>query len=662
MAVTPNEEPKDYWSLRRQPSGAGPPPFRRSNSNSSNSQTPPANNVQSTVASGRYTPLSSPSLGVSGVNTSPSTNNPSRGVSSLAAAAAFQNRRPMLHLVPPNHHADDPRHVNGPAESFPDDIVDSTPTSTRRLWFRKKSGGPATSLIVYPNELVDDVKIRILEKYPTSLQLSCDPADLIMTAQQSSGLRLELQPDENMIAVIDRFHPGGMKMNDAVEVGPSVMWSMYRNSSTSSNGSSIPINATNNVNISLGPNSAGISSGSANTFLQTNMPLPLPAPQSAPRAPRSTLQRARSYSHTQSNTNQLIPMGGQPSPLEEPATSERNSPHSPLSDHNSSVPSPPNAQTQSHTPYSQHPSSHASSLSSSHSNLSAQSAQPATLPLMNSRRTSSSSVNSTSILLLPRHFSDSANAKQNQASRFGMHATKLVPLTSESGKREQTESWIDDTENEAENDEKRSRVSASFLQLQQQLSPVDGKTAIVPQINVLIVEDNPVNQMLLETFMKRRNVRFDSAKNGREALDKWKNGGFHLILMDIQLPVMTGLEATSEIRRLEIINGIGAFPQGVKDHEHPPAEVAPHERISKSKTGFRSPVIIVALTASSDSDDKSEALAAGCNDFLTKPPNFMWLEKKIIDWGCMQALVDYDGWKKWSDESDSQRVQRVETK
>lgn len=129
--------------------------------------------------------------------------------------------------------------------------------------------------------------------------------------------------------------------------------------------------------------------------------------------------------------------------------------------------------------------------------------------------------------------------------------------------------------------------------------------------------------------MKRLSVRWKCAANGEEAVRKWRQGGFHLVLMDIQLPVMNGLDATKEIRRLERLNGIGVFPKTASGRSSASSATSPDKRpglqrsVSEDDTLsdlslFRSPVIIVALTASSLQSDRHEALAAGCNDFLTK--------------------------------------------
>lgn len=188
----------------------------------------------------------------------------------------------------------------------------------------------------------------------------------------------------------------------------------------------------------------------------------------------------------------------------------------------------------------------------------------------------------------------------------------------------------------------------------------------VPPINVLIVEDNIINQKLLEAFMKRLKVRWKCAANGEEAVRKWRQGGFHLVLMDIQLPVMNGLDATKEIRRLERLNGIGVFPKTASGRSSVSSTAMLDRRPGLQRTLsaddtlqdlslFRSPVIIVALTASSLQSDRHEALAAGCNDFLTKPVGFPWLEQKVTEWGCMQALIDFEGWRKWRGFMDSPR-------
>lgn len=162
---------------------------------------------------------------------------------------------------------------------------------------------------------------------------------------------------------------------------------------------------------------------------------------------------------------------------------------------------------------------------------------------------------------------------------------------------------------------KRNRKSIDRPQLPAGL--LDGS---VPPINVLLVEDNIINLKLLEAFMKRLKVRWQTAMNGRDAVTKWRAGGFHLVLMDLQLPILSGLDATKEIRRLERINSIGVFSSATPSTEEALGlgeEPKGDDKLENAEV-FKSPVIIVALTASSLQSDRHEALAAGCNDFLTK--------------------------------------------
>lgn len=109
-------------------------------------------------------------------------------------------------------------------------------------------------------------------------------------------------------------------------------------------------------------------------------------------------------------------------------------------------------------------------------------------------------------------------------------------------------------------------------------------------INVLLVEDNKVNQLLAKTLVAKivPNAQIWEANNGQEAVDLYTRQQPDLILMDIQMPVMNGYEATQRIRELE---------NDRHDHQIP----------------------IIALTAGTVKGEREKCLAAGMNDFITKP-------------------------------------------
>ena len=107
------------------------------------------------------------------------------------------------------------------------------------------------------------------------------------------------------------------------------------------------------------------------------------------------------------------------------------------------------------------------------------------------------------------------------------------------------------------------------------------------------------------------------------------------------MPVMDGIQATKEIRRLEKMSGALGYPNTPTGTPISEGQKTPSDSTSESRqasTPFRSSVIIVALTASSLQTDRVAALAAGCNDFLTKPVSFQWLNSKIIEWGSIKTL------------------------
>ncbi len=114
---------------------------------------------------------------------------------------------------------------------------------------------------------------------------------------------------------------------------------------------------------------------------------------------------------------------------------------------------------------------------------------------------------------------------------------------------------------------------------------------------ILIAEDNDSNFILM-TYILRKYYQYVRAKNGLEAVELVEKGGIDLVLMDIKMPVMDGLEATKKIKL-----------------EHPDLPV-------------------IALTANAFDSDRQLALQSGCDDFLSKP---------VSSSACLNAIRKFLG-------------------
>ncbi len=120
-----------------------------------------------------------------------------------------------------------------------------------------------------------------------------------------------------------------------------------------------------------------------------------------------------------------------------------------------------------------------------------------------------------------------------------------------------------------------------------------------PGLRVLVVEDNAVNQLVLKGLLKKQGFEVLTADNGAQAVEVVKSTALDAILMDCQMPVMDGFEATRQIRAL------------------PPAQ---------------SRIPIIAVTANAMSQDRERCMQAGMNDYTSKPIDAKQLNKKIIYW------------------------------
>jgi PAS domain S-box-containing protein len=116
----------------------------------------------------------------------------------------------------------------------------------------------------------------------------------------------------------------------------------------------------------------------------------------------------------------------------------------------------------------------------------------------------------------------------------------------------------------------------------------DATTPTANSLHILLVEDHPINQMLATTLLTKWGHKVELAQNGQEGVDKFATQAWDLVLMDMQMPVMGGLEATRIIRASE------------RDGQHTP---------------------IIAMTANAMEADRQACMEAGMDDYLAKPFN-----------------------------------------
>ena len=129
---------------------------------------------------------------------------------------------------------------------------------------------------------------------------------------------------------------------------------------------------------------------------------------------------------------------------------------------------------------------------------------------------------------------------------------------------------------------------------------VDKKLSDKLPLSILLAEDNFTNQELVVTLMRKMGYTIDAVENGRKALEIMEHKTFDIILMDVQMPVMNGLEATQAI--------IEKYPEDIRPY-------------------------IIAITANAMPGDRERFIEAGMVDYLSKPIRFKDVQDVLIRWG-----------------------------
>ena len=173
-----------------------------------------------------------------------------------------------------------------------------------------------------------------------------------------------------------------------------------------------------------------------------------------------------------------------------------------------------------------------------------------------------------------------AESEHNEGSTFYFSMRLHLPQAQDAPATERSE-----TERVIEGDDIDVKAKAKAKAQARAAAKTAGSAFDPRQIRVLLVEDNEINQIIAEELLTGLGYTVDIAGNGQEALDMLEKNAYHVVLMDIQMPVLDGLTAAKRIR------------------EEPKYKDLP----------------IVALTAHASPSDKEKSLNSGMNDHITKP-------------------------------------------